>query len=264
MAPSASPRRARPVLILALLAAGAWGAAVRAAQEPVTTRVDLLAQVRRLKTLGGRVHQEWLYLEDASDSRPDQRALVRGGGALEFGDGLLYHGLNGLDEALVSGRTAGPSYLTRVPHVWAVGPFHALSSSPAILVVSAADFNRLRDEGKAALEAEVDHASGIMDPYPRIEGGIPMGLVREIWVDRATLDRYEALFTGPVGGLPAPERALRDAVAPWRASGRLVAVPGLSHSEPPTGDFYPAAFEAVGAYFVGRDLDARIPPFRPR
>jgi hypothetical protein len=255
----------RPYAALILFLA--WGsvcAAAPAAQEPVTTFVDLLDEVRRLKTMAGRVHLEWLYLEDALDGRPEQTALVKSGREVEFGEGLLYHGRDGLDEALRAGRVEGPIYLTRVPHVWAIGPFHRLSRSPAIFVIEAVDFNRLRDEGNAVLEAEIDREQGIMDPYPKITKGIPLSMVREVWIDQDTANRYERLFSHPGGDLAAPDRALRDAVAGWRAAGKLVVIPGLSHSESPTGDFYPAAFEAVGAYFVGHRLADRLPVFRPR
>ena len=258
-------RSGRPFTALILLfACGLARAAGPAAQEPVTTSVDLLDEVRRLKTMAGRVHLEWLYLEDSIDGQPDQTALVKSGRDVEFGEGLLYHGRDGLDEALRAGRVEGPSYLTRVPHVWAVGPFHCLSRSPAIFVIEAGDFNRLRDEGKAVLEAEIDRDSGIMDPYPKITKGIPLDMVREVWIDQDTADRYERLCGRPAGDLAAPDLALRDAVAGWRAAGKLVVIPGLVHAALPTGDFYPAAFEAVGAYFVGNRLMDRIPAFRPR
>ncbi len=247
-----------PALIL-LLACGLMRAAAPAAQETVTTSVDLLDEVRRLKTMVGRVHLEWLYLEDAMDGRPDQKALVRSGGEVEFGEGLLYHGRDGLDEALRTGRLEGPSYLTRAPHVWAIGPFHRLSRSPAIFVIDAGDFNRLLGEGKAVLEAEIDRESGIMDPYPKITTAIPLDMVREVWIDQDTADRYDRLCDRPAGDLAAPDRALRGAVAEWRAAGKLVIIPGLAHATLPTG-----AFEAVGAYFVGNRLADRIPAFRPR
>lgn len=248
----------------------AWGSlclpakVVRAAQEPVTTGVDLLPQVRRLKTLGDRVHLEWLYIEERVDGRPDQKALVRGGGPLEFGEGLLYHGRDGLDEALLAGRADGASYLTRVPHVWAVGPFHNLSGSPAIFVISALGFNRLRDEGKAVLEAEIDKEHGLLDPYPKIPGGIPLDMVREIWIDQDTAERYEALLARPAEGLAEKDRSLRGAIAEWRAQKKLIVIPGLRHEPFSAADFYPAAFEAVGAYFIGKGLPDRIPVFRPR
>ncbi len=259
-------RNFRPALTLLLF----WGSlgfplgAVRAAQEPVTAGVDLLPQVRKLKTLGGRVHLEWLYIEERVDRRPEQKALVRSGRALEFGDGLLYHGRDGLDEALLAGRVDGASYLTRVPHVWAVGPFHNLSSSPAIFVISALGFNRLRDEGKAVLEAEIDKEYGIMDPYPKIPGGIPLDMVREIWIDQDTAERYEGLLARPPEGLTGKDRSLRKAVAEWQAAKKLAVIPGLRHTALSVGDFYPAAFEAVGAYFVGNGFPDWIPIFRPR
>lgn len=268
MRPNTAGRPLRPALALGL--ALAWGGpsgpsfAPPTAQEPVTTRVDLLDQVRRLKTMGGRVRLEWLYLEDRVDTRPDQTALVRSGRAVEFGEGWLYHGRDGLDEALAAGRADGPSYLTRAPHVWAIGPFHSLSRSPAILVVSAEDFNRLRDEGRAVLEAEVDRASGIMDPYPKVFEGIPMDLVREIWIDGETAERYERLASRAPDELSEGEARLKSALAAFRARGKLVVIPGLAHTEPPTGDFYPKAYEAVGAHFVGTGLEAAIPAFRPR
>ena len=196
--------------------------------------------------------------------RPDQKALVSSGRGLEFGEGLLYHGRDGLDEALLTGRADGPSYLTRAPHVWAVGPFHNLSRSPAIFVIEAVDFNRLRDEGEAVLEAEIDRESGIMDPYPKIAKGIPLDMVREIWIDRETADRYERLCARPADELAGPDKALRDAVAEWRTGGRLIVIPGLAHAALPAEDFYPAAFEAVGAYFVANGLADRMPAFRPR
>ena len=268
MMPSAAVRPPWPALAFALVLAwdGLAGPSLASptAQEPVTTRVDLLDQVRRLKTLGGRVHLEWLYLEDRVDTRPDQTALVRSGQPVEFGAGWLYHGRDGLDEALASGRADGPSYLTRAPHVWAVGHFHALSKSPAILVVPAEGFNRLRNEGRAVLEAEIDHASGIMDPYPKILEGIPMDLVREIWIDGETADRYERLTARPPDGLSEGEARLKAALAVFRSRGKFVVIPGLAHTEPPTGDFYPKAYEAVGAHFVGAGLAAAIPAFRPR
>jgi hypothetical protein len=250
--------------LILLFACGLMRAAAPAAQEPVTTSVDLLDEVRRLKTMAGRIHLEWLYLEGAIDGQPVQTALVKSGREVEFGEGLLYHGRDGLDEALRAGRVEGPSYLTRVPHVWAIGPFHCLSRSPAIFVIEAGDFDRLRDEGKAVLEAEIDRESGIMDPYPKITKGIPLDMVREIWIDQDTADRYDRLCGRPVAELAAPDRALRDAVAGWRAAGKLVVIPGLAHAALSTGDFYPAAFEAVGAYFVGNRLTDRIPVFRPR
>lgn len=247
-----------------------WGflysspAALRSAQEPVATSVDLLPQIRKLKTLGGRVHLEWLYIEDRVDARPDQKELVRSGRPLEFAEGLLYHGRDGLDEALLAGRADGVSYLTRVPHVWAVGPFHDQSRSPAIFVISARSFNRLRDEGKAVLEAEIDKGSGIMDPYPMIPGGIPLDVVLEIWIDQDTAERYKGLLARPAEGLSERDRALRTAVSEWQAAKKLIAIPGLGHAAFSAEDFYPAAFEAVGAYFVGHGLPDRIPVFRPR
>ncbi len=258
-----SSRRALIVLVL-------WGFscpspfALRAAQEPVTAGVDLLPQVRKLKSLGGRVHLEWLYLEERADARPDQKDLVRSGRALEFGEGLLYHGRDGLDEALLAGRAGGVCYLTRVPHVWAVGAFHDLSASPAVFVISALDFNRLRDEKKAVLEAEIDKVSGILDPYPKIAGGIPLEMVLEIWIDQDTAELYRGLIDRPAEGLTEKQRALRTAISEWQAEKKMIVIPGLRHRTLSAGDFYPAAFEAVGAYFVGNQLPARIPVFRPR
>jgi len=258
------PRPGFGAVLALLLSLGCAGLAARGSQEPVTTSVDLLDQVRRLKAMGGRVHLEWLYLENRVDARPDQKDLVRSGRPLEFGDGLLYHGRDGLDEALKFGRVTGPSYLTRAPHVWAVGPFHDGSRSPAIFVISALDFDRLLEERKAVLEAEVDREAGIMDPYPRILDGFPLDMVREIWIDRDTADRYEKLCARPRSDLSGEEGSLASAVAAWRTSGKLIVIPGLRHTGLSTDVFYPAAYEAVGAHFVGGKLVERIPAFRPR
>jgi len=250
-----------------LLAAGAIALLLtpgRHAQQPVTGGEDLIAHVRALKSLGGRVHLEWLYLEDNLDGRPEQRELVRGGRPLEFTEGRLYHGRGGLDDVLLSEWIPGESYLTRAPHVWAVGPFRKSIRGPAIFMIDAPEFNRLRDSGQAVLEAEVDRNAGIMDPYPKIKAGFPLDIVIEIWIDQDTAERYQRLLERGGAGLSPAESALKNRLRRLREAGRLKLIPGLRHGRLDDTTFYPAAYETVGAYFTGRRLTERMPRFRLR
>lgn len=246
------------------LLAAAFLAPAAAAQEPVTGGEDLILRVRALKNLGERVHLEWLYLEDAVDQRPDQKRLVRSGGPLEFTAGALYHGRAGLDDILLSGWIAGAGYLTRAPHVWAIGSFHKSSSGPAVFKIEAEAFNRLRDTGQAALEAEIAPEAGIMDPYPRITAGFSLDLAVEIWIDEDTAARYDRLVEKKETDLSLRDNTLRKAVLRLRGENRLYVLPGLRHTQLGEQDYYPAAFEAVGAFFMRRKLQQQIPGFRLR
>ncbi len=234
------------------------------AQTPVTEGETLIGYVRRLKSLGPKVHLEWLYLEDRIDRLPEQQALVRSGRPLEFTEGFLYHGRDGLDDALLDGSIRGTSYLTRAPHVWAIGPFHEGSQSPAIFVIQALDFDLWRDSGKAAFEAEIDKTAGIMDPYPKVLSEFPLSSVAEIWTDEDTGDRYGRLLKTPDDALSSAERRLKDAVRPWIEKGKIVVLRGLRHSRLDRLVFYPAAYEAAGRYFMERGLIDRMPKFRFR
>jgi hypothetical protein len=234
------------------------------AQEPVMGGENLIGHVRLLKTLGAKVHLEWLYLEDRVDQLPEQQALIRSGRPLEFTEGFLYHGRDGLDDALLEGSVQGTSYLTRAPHVWAVGPFHEGSRSPAIFVVQALDFDRWRDSGAAVLEAAIDTSAGIMDPYPKVISEFPLSSVAEIWTDEDTGARYSRLLETPDHALSPGERRLKEAIRPWIEKGKFVVLRELHHSRLDRLNFFPAAYEIVGGYFVDRSLVDRIPRFRKR
>lgn len=234
------------------------------AQQPVTGGEELTGYVRRLKTMGKKVHLEWLYLENSCDLLPDQKALVRSGRPLEFTEGFLYHGRDGLDEAFLSGAIEGTSYFTRAPHVWAVGAFHEGSTSPAVFVVNALDFNKWRDSGSAVLEGEVDIASGIMDPYPKVQSGFPLTSVIKIWTDADTGDRYERLLNLPDKALSLNESRLKAAVRPWLENKKLIIFANLHHTRLDLQTFYPAAYEIVGRYFVDSGLLSRMPRLKLR
>ena len=89
--------------------------------------------------------------ETSSDLSYPQRQLIESGKPLEFGPGLLYHGRDGLDEALMSGTIAGKIPLARAGDIWATGCFDNRSTSPAIFVFTTEFFNRLaRDKEKKA------------------------------------------------------------------------------------------------------------------
>lgn len=234
------------------------------AQVPVTGGEDLIGHVRRLKSLGSKVHLEWLYLEDSLDRLPEQQALVRSDRPLEFTEGFLYHGRDGLDDALLKGSVQGTSYFTRAPHVWAIGPFHEGSRSPAIFIIQALDFNLWRDSGKAALEAEIDKTAGIMDPYPKVLSEIPLSSVAEIWTDEDTGERYGRLLETPGSELSSEELRLKEALRRWSEKGKFVVLRGLRHRRLDLLDFFPAAYEIVGGYFMERGLVDRMPKFRIR
>jgi len=249
--------------VLLLLAAWADGAPPFV-QEPVTGGEQLIRRVRALREAGGGAHPEWLYLEDRVDQRPDQKRLVRGGQPLEFSDGYLYHGREGLDDILISGWIPGICYLTRAPHVWAIGPFHESSTGPAIFQIDSESFNRGRDAGQAALEAEIAQDAGVMDPYPKFISGFPLEQATEIWIDEDTAERYDRLLAVSGAEGSPREEALRRAVRRLREKQRFRVLPGLRHTTLSEADFFPSAYEAVGAYFTGRGLEARIPGFRRR
>jgi len=234
------------------------------AQQKVTGGEQGIDHVRRLKLSKVKVHLEWLYLEDRIDQLPDQQELIRSGRALEFTAGYLYHGRDGLDDILVSGVIPGESYFTRAPHVWAVGAFHIKSQSPAIFVIDALDFNRLRDAGRATLEAEVDREFGIMDPYPCIDQGFALDLVKQIWIDQDTAARYKALLEQPDQALSQDSKNLKHRLIKMRAAGQLLIIPGLHHTQLSQDAFFPSAYERTGAYFVKNKLTAKIPAFRIR
>jgi hypothetical protein len=65
------------------------------AQQPVTGGEEGIIHVRKLKQIKGRVHLEWLYLEDNIDNLPAQKELIRSGEPVEFTSGYLYHGRDG-------------------------------------------------------------------------------------------------------------------------------------------------------------------------
>lgn len=248
------------ILLLVLYCCGFY--VLIPAQEKVTGGEEGIGLVRRLKMSAVRVHLEWLYLEDQIDQRPAQKKLVRSGRPLEFTAGYLYHGRDGLDEILASGSIPGESYFTRAPHVWAVGAFHKNSHSPAILVVDALDFNRLRNSGRATLEAEVDREHGIMDPYPRIDQGFDLEMVKQIWIDQDTAARFEALIERPDPTLSLNDKNLKYKLIKIREAGLLQVIPGLHHTQLTLETFFPEAYERTGAYFIQKKLAAKIPGFQ--
>jgi len=233
------------------------------AQQSVTGGEDLIPYVRKIKQ-NKSVHLEWLYLENRIDQLPEQKAIVRSGKPLEFGAGYLYHGRDGLDEILINEHIPGQSYWTRAAHVWAIGSFHDQAQSPAIFVISALDFNRLRDEGKAVLEAEVSMDAGIMDPYPKITSEIPLDMVEQIWIGQDTWIRYQDLLSQLDEKLTDSGLKLKTAVHAWNDAQKLIIFEGLHHTRHDKETFYPVAYEIVGKYFVRQKLYEKMPRFRIR
>ncbi len=231
-------------------------------QQPVTGGEDLIPYVRALKLLGNQVHLEWLYLEDNLDRLPEQIDLVKSGRPLEFTEGYLYHGRANLDDILLSGWIPGTSYFTRAPHVWAIGSFRREYSAPAIFMLQSGQFNRLRNNGEAALEAEIDKNSGIMDPYPKIKNGFALEIVKEIWIDEDTFERYKRLLQADGKNLSPRNAALKKSILLLRETDRLKTIPGLHHASLMKSSFYPIAYEKTGKFFIQRALHTKMPRFR--
>jgi len=234
------------------------------AQQPAKGGGNLVPFVHKIKEQKLSVHLEWLYLEDRFDWLQQQREIVRSRKPLEFTSGYLYHGRDGLDEILLSNRIAGESYFTRAPHVWAIEPFIKTSKSPAIFRIDAIEFNRLRNEGKAVLEAEIDYDYGIMDPYPKVKDGFPLQIVSQIWIDQDTWERYERLIAPPDFKLSEQKRRLKLVVKAWRNSKKLIVFSQLRHKQLDKNSFYPVAFEIIGAYVVHEKLYNDMPQFKIR
>jgi hypothetical protein len=142
-----------------------------------------------------------------------------------------------------------------------VGYFHEDAVFPAILMISAEDFNKLRNEGKAVLEAEVDYRAGILDPYPKVKQEFPLGMVREIWIDKDTENRLRSLILTLDESLSPRDLELKKALIKRRKEISFNVIEELRHTQLSRTNFYPAAYEGVGAYFISRRLERHIPGF---
>jgi len=194
--------------------------------------------------------------ESTLDAKDEQKQLVASGEPLEFGPGLLYHGRNGLDEAVISGELAGEIKLTRAGHRFATGYFaKRRSASPAVFVFKAEVFNRLARGKKADLKMIGK------DPYPRIRVPVLLDDISEIWIDEVTSERYAKVMLDPRSDA---DFKLKAGLEKLYAAGKIKAIPGLRHTDFLKGgpEDWDAVEELVGKYMMSRGLFKSVPELK--
>ena len=194
--------------------------------------------------------------ENDLDFIPQQMDLVRNGKPLEFSPGLLYHGRDKLDDAVLNNNILGKISLSRVAHQWAVVNFNDKSQSPAIFVISTVVFNKFIDEGKAISGMDGGRKMGFLDPYPEITAPFSLDNVEEIWIDMDTYERYKSIIQNPTTEL---EKILKPKIEHLFIAGKFKVIPYLRHTMLNSDTWFKSAFTNVGRYMIGRGLFAKIP-----
>jgi len=209
---------------------------------PANIKEELHRFGLRIEALGGSL-QEWnrrsrsaqLPIDDVEsylDKTSSQKKILAGGEPLKFGTGLLYHGVEDLNEVLRSGYVNPGMELTRLAHEYAI-PI-GTGSTPAILVIRVEAFNRYLEQGKAQMNLRD------RDAYPTVDVPFPLSEVEEIWVPEDQVLDYE-------------EQLLN----------RIKPIKGLNLA--PTGrdvrEFYRVWHQRIGMYILERGLLTQIPVF---
>lgn len=194
--------------------------------------------------------------ERAVDERPGQKELLKSGKPLEFDDGLLYHGRDGLDKVLLQEEVRGYSPLTRAPQKWAIHRFVRESKSPAVFVVKTSVFNSMLSRGLAHMSVDEEG-----NPYPEFLGPVKLEDIEEVWIDEVTDKRYEEMAQNPAS---PDDIIMADRFGTLLASGKVKVVPDLNHDNPDRNTTLHNAFMAIGRYFEARHLADRIPGVRER
>ncbi|MCX5667195.1 MAG: hypothetical protein NTY34_02650 [Candidatus Omnitrophica bacterium] len=190
--------------------------------------------------------------ESALDLLPEQQDLAKSGKPLEFTEGILYHGMNGLDEFILSNMLSGEILLGRGPYYEALYAFHKEDANhPAILLFSTNLFNRLAREGMAELRIP-----GKIDPYPAITSPVSLDAVLEIWIDEDAGERYRNIMANPSS---ETEVALKPMLEGLFASGKIKIIPGFRRA---AEKIYKDQQNAIARYMMERDLFAMIPAFK--
>ncbi|MDP2941672.1 MAG: GNAT family N-acetyltransferase [Candidatus Omnitrophota bacterium] len=194
-----------------------------------------------------------------------QKYVTQSGKPMEFTSGWLYHGRDGLDDAIRDGIVKGilneesnsvlgdnrkGSFFTRNPYQWAPGFRGTNPLSPAIFVIEAKDFNKLAQRHQAHL--------GIMDtddPYPRINDDFDLMLVKEIWISAETHQRYQRIINLPDKQLTRAERFLKPKLIKLYAEGTLKVLADYWHSRY-KGQFgkFDAFYRYISRYMLSRGL----------
>ncbi len=183
----------------------------------------------------------------------EQEKVLESGKPLQFSEGgLIYHERDGLDEAILNGYLTGDIKLTRLAHAWATSSFNKESSSPAIFVVKSGIFNRLLQEGRAALIVKG------MDPYPTINSPFSIENVEEIWISEDTYDRYRAIVDMPKTDI---EKRLKQRLQALLESGKLKVILNLRHKilPPDLHERFVTVRTHIKTYMFYRDLYAQFP-----
>ncbi|MFH1593157.1 MAG: hypothetical protein ABID09_00495 [Candidatus Omnitrophota bacterium] len=199
--------------------------------------------------------------ENALDSSPQQEKVVSSDTQLEFASGLLYHGRDGLDEAILCNNISGKIPLTRVAHQWATSDFSNKYQSPAIFVISTMVFNKFRDEGKATLKIVGERSHGFVDPYPEITTPLSLESVEEIWIDMDTYERYKGIVQKPSTEL---EKSLKPKIEHLFRIGKLKVIPYLRHTTLNEDTSFDSTLANVGRYMVIRKLFSKMPLFKEK
>ena len=187
--------------------------------------------------------------ESPLDFSPKQMQVFHSGKPLHFGSGVLYHGRNNLDDAILAGTFSGDFSLTRVGHQYTTP--YGEAQSPTVVVVDTAVFNRYLSEGKATLKFVGE------DPYPTIDVSFPIEDARELWVSEETFERYQKIMAE----MPSTdsERAFRNNLEPLMKSEKIKAVPGLKLQGVKEDARHDVWYSAVGKYIIKRNLLKEIP-----
>ncbi|MGB2706181.1 MAG: HAD-IA family hydrolase [Candidatus Omnitrophota bacterium] len=201
--------------------------------------------------------------ESILDGTSEQVGVVKSGKTLEFTEGVIYHGRDGLDRVIRDNNIPGDIKLGRNAYYEAVYPFNNTSDSPAIFVFSAEFFNKLVRDKKANLRILPPAGPGFTDPYPTITSPVPLNDVIEIWISEDTYERYQKIISRPSPGI---EESLKPKLLELFDSGKLKVVPGLKHAAVDKGvdQYWENNQNAVARYMMKRDLLAQMqmPRFR--
>jgi len=193
--------------------------------------------------------------ENAIDKQPDQVAIVKSGEPLEFGEGYLYCGRDGLDSAIFRNSVSGELLLTRIGHQYAAQSFTPNAQSPAILVLSSNKFNLMMQQGMASINYVGDRVKGFVDPYPKIIGDVHLDEFEEIWVDEETYGRYTEIINRDDSTWdPITKARLQELMQ----LGKIKVIAGFNRMK--IGENEP--YEYVGQYMLDRGFFDHIPGFR--
>jgi len=197
--------------------------------------------------------------ETILDMMSEQQQLIKSGKPLEFGPGLLYHGGDGLDEAILNNHIPGGFLSTRVGHEHGIGCFEEKSQSPAIFVFRTRVFNELLYKGQATMGIRTDRSKGVVDPYPDIRAPLSLNDVEEIWIDEDTEQRYSQIIQNPTTDI---ERTLRPKLISLFKSGKIKVIKDLKHTTlSDTYEDMERVNTAIGQYMMDRNLFDQMPKF---